>query len=859
MKKMIMGMLLGLAHVVAQAAVVPADLPRPDDQPPATNKPVKVYILSGQSNMVGFGTLAGSRPVYPSIYLSADPSVMPARMPVGPSALLPHRVYQEATGNAQGAKAAVYAGVYDPQANYAALKPVKKSVVALGKVSEELPSIEGPHTVVVKAFIEVPLSGAHELHAGFGDDAHALVSLAGQEVYRKEPGVAPVLQKVPLEKGVRYPVTVTYPKGGPAVFWVELVDIAGKGDLEWVVKDLGLYQCLMDDKGAWTTRNDVMLNKGPLRATANGRTFGPELGFGYVMGTFHDEPVLLIKAAIGNRSLAWDFLPPGSERYEVVETDEKTGEEKTYVYAGYKDPQSRWEKGPEPPMGGWYAGKQYDDSTAIVKDMLGNFGELYPQYKDQGYEVAGFVWWQGHKDTGSTVHASRYEQNLVNLIKAWRKEFNAPDAKFVLATGCGNPGREGRGLTIAEAQLAVDGDSGRYPEFKGNVKTIDSRGFWRGTGESPSNKGYHYNHNAETYLLTGDALGRAMVEMLGGEAEALTGFDRPLGERKPWPENPTPEQAAEMVYSDAFIFSWITDPAEPTPEQMAAMAPALRPMILDQMVPAFTAAAAAVPEKRYRSKDIGPIIVGQKPGNSGPELTNELDALFRFYRAAGILDYGWKPFGPDMQNGIWEYITFDPAEKPDPTRSIRYRDITYPAGMENWYAVDFDAAKAGWKTGAAPFGQNDGKLAPLRANCTNPQCGCGITPRTLWDKEVLLMRQTFEIPKLNPDRRYRLVVGGSAHTFAGEGFALYVNGKLFAESTSGYFKKGGDERGGYIFADFLPEFQDGKVTLAVKSFLRHVGHAGKQAPPRGHLSVWMEEAALPDALLKAFGTGNSKP
>ncbi len=32
------------------------------------------------------------------------------------------------------------------------------------------------------------------------------------------------------------------------------------------------------------------------------------------------------------------------------------------------------------------------------------------------------------------MHASHYERNLVNFIKALRKDFNAPNAKFVLAT-----------------------------------------------------------------------------------------------------------------------------------------------------------------------------------------------------------------------------------------------------------------------------------------------------------------------------------------------------------------------------------------------------------------------------------------
>ncbi len=110
--------------------------------------------------------------------------------------------------------------------------------------------------------------------------------------------------------------------------------------------------------------------------------------------------------------------------------------------------------------------------------------------------------------------ASRYEQNLVYLIRSLRKDFGAPHAKFVLATGCGNPGTEGFGKLIAEAQLAVDGDSGKYPEFKGNVNAIDNRDLWRNVDASPVNQGHHYNHNAETYYETGERLGRAMVELL---------------------------------------------------------------------------------------------------------------------------------------------------------------------------------------------------------------------------------------------------------------------------------------------------------------------------------------------------------
>ena len=35
--------------------------------------------------------------------------------------------------------------------------------------------------------------------------------------------------------------------------------------------------------------------------------------------------------------------------------------------------------------------------------------------------------------------------------------------------------------------------------------------------DAPSNQGYHYNHNAETYYETGERLGRAMADLLGSK------------------------------------------------------------------------------------------------------------------------------------------------------------------------------------------------------------------------------------------------------------------------------------------------------------------------------------------------------
>lgn len=287
-----------------------------------------------------------------------------------------------------------------------------------------------------------------------------------------------------------------------------------KGTLTYLTKAEKKYPWLVDGD-RWTERKDVyyydarVKKGGPLSPTANnGNAIGPEVGFGYILGSVLDEPVLVLKSCTGNRSLGWDLLPPGSKEY--------TFEGKTYP--GYKGTPDVWVEGEPKKVVNWYAGKQYDDDMANAKAALKDLAKIYPGYKDQGYEIAGFVWWQGHKDTGNKAHASKYEENLERLIDSLRKDYEAPRAKFVLATGCGNPGTEGTGKQIAEAQLAMN-DAKKYKKFAGNVKAVDTRDLWREADVSPKNQGYHYNRNAETYLETGLRLGWAMADLLKGDAK----------------------------------------------------------------------------------------------------------------------------------------------------------------------------------------------------------------------------------------------------------------------------------------------------------------------------------------------------
>ena len=484
--------LMALLVLPATAAEVPDQLPDPDGKAPDITKPVKVYILAGQSNMVGMGNISGARCRYTGIYLTADPAAPKGPLWVGAIyKISPHGVYLSADPKADnGATVSIYKGAYDPAMDYDKAEPAKTETVALGVVQGALPTISGPHTHVVRGYVDVPESGTYSMSPGYGESSYNVMELDGQEVYRKNVGGQAVKQKVALEAGKRYSVKITYFKGGSTAFWMSRLDLLGKGDLEIVTKRDRKFPNLVDDKGDWTTRNDVYYYEArinfkgsPLTVPplpGNG-TIGPEVQFGHVMGTYHDEQVLLIKTAMGNRALGFDFRPPSS---------------------GRKDPDNKWE------------GLEYRLMVEGVRKALDQIAEIVPGYKGQGYEIAGFAWWQGHKDGFSPELIAEYEQNLVNLIKDVRAEFKVPKMPVVVATvGFGGHHMSDNYLQILKAQMAV-GDPNKHPEFAGNVRSVDTRDFWREVDDSPMDQGYHYNRNAETYLLVGDALGRGMVKLL---------------------------------------------------------------------------------------------------------------------------------------------------------------------------------------------------------------------------------------------------------------------------------------------------------------------------------------------------------
>ncbi len=129
---------------------------------------------------------------------------------------------------------------------------------------------------------------------------------------------------IKLTAGKKVPFKITYlTDQANGLGWIARVDIPGT--LATVIKQDGKFPYLIDEQGNWVQRDDVWY-KGVVTATANkwlsvgcgasNNNIGPELGFGHIVGDYHEEPVLILKASQGNRSLGWDYLPPGSEQFE---------------------------------------------------------------------------------------------------------------------------------------------------------------------------------------------------------------------------------------------------------------------------------------------------------------------------------------------------------------------------------------------------------------------------------------------------------------------------------------------------------------------------------------------------------------
>jgi len=157
-------------------------------------------------------------------------------------------------------------------------------------------------------------------------------------------------------------------------------------------------------------------------------------------------------------------------------------------------------------------GPYYAQMLMEVQEALDHLRNDFPRYDGGGYEIAGFVWMQGWNDMCNPQAIPEYDKNLVNLVKDLRAEFQLPDLPVVIGE-LGNGGPEARGNMAAfrEAQK-------RGAQQIGNAAFVITHDFWRDPQESPNvTHGHHWCGNAESYFLIGDALGKAMIELIEGK------------------------------------------------------------------------------------------------------------------------------------------------------------------------------------------------------------------------------------------------------------------------------------------------------------------------------------------------------
>jgi len=217
-------------------------------------------------------------------------------------------------------------------------------------------------------------------------------------------------------------------------------------------------------------------------AGGRGQKIGPELTFGITMQNHVGEPILLIKTSWGGKSLNTDFRPPSAGPYEFnlqqLENFKKQGKD---VAEAHKEKTER-------------TGVYYHLMLEHIHKVLADIRRVYPDYDAKaGYELAGFVWFQGWNDMvdGSTYPTrgqpgsyDAYSKNLAHFIRDVRRDLKSPKLPFVIGVmGAGGPiakyGPDQKRYAgiHGEFRKAMAAPA-KLQEFKGNVTAVFTENYW---------------------------------------------------------------------------------------------------------------------------------------------------------------------------------------------------------------------------------------------------------------------------------------------------------------------------------------------------------------------------------------------
>lgn len=213
----------------------------------------------------------------------------------------------------------------------------------------------------------------------------------------------------------------------------------------------------------------------------DGGRIGPEFTFGLTMQKANDGPILIIKTAWGGKSLNTDFRPPSAGSYEFNESQlenlKKQGKDVEQLKADRANA----------------SGRYYRLMIDHVRNVLADPRRVVPEYDEQaGYEIAGFVWFQGWNDMvdGGTypnrgtvgIGYPQYSEWLTTFIRDVRRDLSVPNLPFVIGVlGVGGPIGEDYSprykVTHQNFRDAMAAPA-KNPEFKGNVTAVLTERYW---------------------------------------------------------------------------------------------------------------------------------------------------------------------------------------------------------------------------------------------------------------------------------------------------------------------------------------------------------------------------------------------
>ena len=309
--------------------------------------------------------------------------------------------------------------------------------------------------------------------------------------------------------------------------------------------------------GEYVERDDVWINyldrRGNLTVGyGSPGCIGLELQFGHIMGDHYEEPVLLIKTAWGGKSIGRDFRPPSSgipskqEIEQLVENqikrdynniirnewnkakkdNPKITRKEVEAKSSASIDKIRKEKNEE------YR-KQIVDSyghfyrlmMTEIKTTLSEIKTRFPEYDSRGYEIAGFVWFQGWNDMYGDF-PGEYAKNMENLIRDVRKELGVPNLPVAIGIMGQNGFKPAKGnMAIVKKGQASMND---IADFKGNVKAIPTDIYWDKRADEAyptwrdnleewvkigSDFPYHYLGSTITFTRIGQALAQTILEL----------------------------------------------------------------------------------------------------------------------------------------------------------------------------------------------------------------------------------------------------------------------------------------------------------------------------------------------------------